>query len=145
MNGAHVVRTDRQGKPFALQNRYGKGTALYFESALTLAYFKRSSPLVQQWIVNPAVKAQSEASVQIRRGSEKVGFRGLTFPSGLAAVLTNWGAAGPVTVVFKGQFQVADVLSGISVQATHEHGETLATLELPAGAVAILKATPNGH
>jgi len=145
LKGAQVVQSDREGKPFATSHQFGKGQVLYFESALTLAYFKRANPVVQKWIVGPAVEAQSNAPVQMKRGFETVCFRGLTFPSGLAAVLSNWGASGPVTVVFRGQFRVTDVLSGRPVQVTLEHGSTAATVDLPAGTVSILKATVPGE
>ncbi len=141
LKGAEVVLRDRDGKPFATRNHFGKGQVLYFESALALAYVKRNNPVIQQWIVNPAQKAQAHALVQMKQGSDRVGFRGLVYPSGLVAVLTNWGAAATVTVAFRGDHKVADTLTSKSVRVAHERGVTLVTVELPAGAVSILKAT----
>jgi hypothetical protein len=141
LKGAEVVLRDRDGKPFATRNHFGKGQVLCFESALTLAYFKRNNPVIQQWIVNPAQKSQAHALVQMKQGSDRVGFRGLVYPSGLAAVLTNWGAAATVTVAFRGDHKVADTLTSKPVRVAQERGVTLATVELPAGAVSILKAT----
>jgi beta-galactosidase len=141
LKGAEVVLRDREGKPFATRNHFGKGQVLYFESALTLAYAKRNNPVVQQWIVNPAHKAQAHALVQMRQGSDKICFRGLVDPSGLVAILSNWGAAATVTVAFRGDNKVADTLTSKPVRVAYERGLTLATVELPAGAVSILKAT----
>ena len=140
LKGAEVVLRDRDGKPFATRHRLGKGQALYFESALTLAYFKRSTPFVQGLIVKPALEAQGNALVQLTKGSDKVCFRGLAHPSGPIAVLSNWGDAESVTVSFRGSYAVSEALHGKPVQVTREQGRTLATMQLPAGAVALLKA-----
>jgi beta-galactosidase GanA len=141
LKGAEVILRDRDGKSFATRNYFGKGQVFYFESALTLAYFKRNNPVIQQWIVNPAQAAQGHALVQMKQGSDKIGFRGLVDPSGLVAVLSNWGAAATVTVAFHGDYKVADTLTSRPVRVAYGRGLTLATVELPAGAVSILKAT----
>ena len=140
LKGAEVVMRDREGKPFATRHRLGKGQALYFESALTLAYFKRSNPFVQRLIVKPALEAQANALVQLTQGSDKVCFRGLAHPSGPIAILSNWGDAESVTVSFRGSYAVSEALNGKPVQVTREQGRTLATVRLPAGAVALLRA-----
>jgi hypothetical protein len=36
-----------------------------FESALALAYFKRNNATLQQWIVEPAPRAQANAPLQV--------------------------------------------------------------------------------
>ncbi len=141
LKGAEVLARDKEGKPFATRHRFGKGQALYFQSALTLGYFKRGNPVVQRWIVEPAMKAQSEALVQMKRGSDKVCFRGLAHASGPVAILSNWGDADTVVVSFRGNYRVAETLAGRPVQVAREGGRTLATLSLPAGAVAILSAS----
>jgi beta-galactosidase len=140
LKGAEVVLRDREGKPFATRHRLGKGQTLYFESAVTLAYFKRGNPFVQRLIVKPALEAQRDALVQLAKGSDKVCFRGLAHPSGPVAILSNWGDAESVTVSFRGSYTVSEALAGKPVQVTHEQGRTLATLQLPAGGVALLRA-----
>ena len=140
LKGAEVVLRDREGKTFATRHKFGKGQALYFESAVTLAYFKRSHPFVQRLITKPALEAQAGALVEMTRGSPKVGFRGLTCPSGPIAVLTNWGDAETVTVSFRGDHAVSEALAGKPVGTTRAQGRTLATVQLPAGAVALLRA-----
>jgi len=140
LKGAEVVLRDREGKPFATRHRFGKGQALYFESALSLAYFKRHNPAVQRLIVKPALEAQADALVQVAKGSEKVCFRGLAHPSGPIAIISNWGDAEHVVVSFRGHYRVSEALTGKSIQVGYAQGRTLATVELPAGAVALIKA-----
>ena len=141
LKGAEVVLSDKSGKPFATRHRYGKGESLFFESAVTLGYFKRSNPMVQRWIVEPAIKAESEALVRMNKGSEKVCFRGLAHPSGPVAMLTNWGDTDTVEVAFRGNYDVTEELSGRAVEVKHEGGRTVVSLELPAGEVALLRAS----
>ena len=141
LKGAEVVLRDKEGKPFATRHPFGKGQAFYFESALTLAYFKRNNPVVQRWIVEPAMAAQAGAQVQLTKGSDKICFRGLVHPSGPVAILSNWGDADTVVVSFRGDYDVAEALTGKPVQVTHEGGKTVATVELPAGAVSALKSS----
>ena len=141
LKGAEVVLRDKAGKPFATSHHYGKGQALYFESALTLGYFKRNNPVVQRWIIEPAVKAQADALVQMKEGSDTVCFRGLAHPSGPVAILANWGNPDTVAVSFRGDYSVVEALTGKPVQVTHEAGRTVARVELPVGAVGILKAS----
>jgi len=141
LKGAEVVLRDRDGKPFATRHRFGKGQALYFESALTLAYFKRNDPLIQQWIVKPALEAQASAPVQMKKGSGNICFRSLSHSSGPAAVLSNWGDTDTVVVSFRGNYTVEDGLAGKAVEVAHQAGVTVATVEVPAGAVSILKAS----
>jgi hypothetical protein len=43
-------------------------------------------------------------------------------------------------VSFRGNYAVSEALAGKPVQVTHEQGRTLATVQLPAAAVALLKA-----
>ena len=141
LQGAEVVLRDREGKPFATRHRLGKGQALYFESALTLAYFKRNNPAVQRLIVKPALEAQADTLVQLTKGSDRTCFRGLAHPSGPVAILSNWGDRETVVVSFRGHYAVSEALTGKSIQVAHAQGRTLATVELQAGAVAIIKAS----
>jgi len=139
LKGAEVVMRDRQGKPFATQHRFGKGQALYFEAAVSLGYFKRNNPVVQQWIVDPAAKVQTNALVQVKKAPGTVGFRGLDSKSGPLAILTNWGGTESVTVSFRGNYTVVDALANAPVEVTYEQGTTLATVKLSAGAVSVLR------
>jgi hypothetical protein len=62
-------------------------------------------------------------------------------PDGLAAVLSNWGDAQKAVVSFLGDYKVVDTITGETVPVTEEKGRTQATVNMQAGAVAILKAT----
>jgi len=141
LKGAEVALRDKDGKPFATRHHFGKGQALYFESALTLGYFKRNHPLVQRWIVQPAIEAQSGALVQMKEGMGAICFRGLAHPSGPVAILSNWGDTETVAVSFLGDYEVTEALAERPVHVTHEGNRTVAAMELPGGAVAILKAS----
>jgi beta-galactosidase len=141
LRGAEVILRDRQGKPFATKHHFGKGQAFYFESAVALGYLKRNSPVVQQWIIEPAMKLEANAQVRVKKAPSTVGFRGLLHPSGPLAILTNWGDTDTVVVSFRGDYTVADTLTGARVEVTHRQGATLATLVLPAGAVSLLTAS----
>jgi len=141
LKGAEMVLGDREGKPFATSHHFGKGQALYFEAALTLGYFKRDNPTVQQWIVQPAVAAQYDALVQMKQGSGAICFRGLAHPSGPVAILSNWGDAETVLVSFRGDYSVVEELADRPLRVAHDRNQTVVTLDLPAGAVAVLKAS----
>jgi hypothetical protein len=120
LKGAEVVMSDRAGKPFATAHHFRKGQALFFESAVTLGYFKRHNPVVQQWIIEPAIKAKADALVRMGKGADKICFRGLAHPSGPVAILSNWGDTETVVVSFGGDYDVAEVLTGKAVQVEHE-------------------------
>jgi beta-galactosidase len=141
LKGAEVILRDREGKPFATRHHFGKGQAIYYEAAVTLAYSKRNNPVVQQWIVDPAVWVQSWLPVQMVKGAATVGFRGLINKAGPAAILTNWGEADSVTVRFQGNYAVADTFTKVPVEVTHQAGATLATVKLPAGGVTVLRTS----
>ena len=140
LRGAEVLLRDQDGKPFATRHLFGRGQALYFGSALTLGYFKRNTPILQQWIISPATQAQANALVEVKKASGTICFRGLVHPSGPVAILSNWGGEDTVVVSFRGDYAVSDALTGTPVQVTHEQGATVATVTLPAGAVRVLKA-----
>ena len=141
LKGAETVMRDRQGKPFATRHRFGQGQALYYEAAVTLGYYRRNNPTVGQWIVGPAEKAQANEPIQLIKAPATVGFRGLLSESGPIAVLTNWGDAASAVVSFRGDFAVAEVLTGEHVEVTHTSTTTDATVLLPAGATRVLKAS----
>jgi beta-galactosidase len=141
LNGAETLITDMQGKPFATRNRFGKGQAIYFQSALTLAYFKRNNQQIQQWIVEPAKDAAAKLPVTLTRGSRQIAFRALVHKSGAFAVLSNWGRTEQIVVSFRGDHQITNALTGEPVQVSRQNGASLASLTLSADEVAVLEAT----
>ncbi len=102
LKGAEVVLRTRDGKPFEVRHAFGKGQVYYFESAVSLAYDKRFNPVVQQWITDVSTPLEKSQPVYFVQGSRKVLFRGLVYPAGLGAVLTNWGDTQKVVVSFRG-------------------------------------------
>jgi hypothetical protein len=105
---------------------------------VTLAYLRRGNPVVQQWILEPALQQADEMPIQLKRGSDHLLFRGLVGASETAAILTNWGETQTATVLFNGERKVKDVLTGKEVPITTKGGNTLATLEVAAGTSAVL-------
>jgi Beta-galactosidase trimerisation domain len=140
LKGADVFLRDKEGKPFGVKHRMGKGRVVYYESALMLAYAKRGHPLIQQWITQPASEASHDLPVRLLKGSERVVFRGLTHPTGPIAVLNNWGETEEVTIHFRGHCSVTETLSGKGLSLRHERGNTLASFVLPADSAAVLSA-----
>jgi beta-galactosidase len=140
IKGAEVFLRDREGKPFGVKHRMGKGRVIYYESALTLAYAKRSHPLVQKWIIEPALATLHSIPVYLAQGSERVTFRGMLHPAGPVAILSNWGETEKVAVSFRGEYTVAEILSGAALSIHHEQGITLAAFTLRARSAAILRA-----
>jgi beta-galactosidase len=141
LKGAEIVLRTPDGQPFEVKHAFGKGQVFYFESAVSLAYDMRFNPTVQQWIVAPSLSSTSDQRVTLSKGSREIMFRGMVQPGGLSAVLSNWGDAQKAVVNFRGNYQVIDAVTGESVPVTEENGRTLATINMQAGAVAVLKAS----
>ena len=141
MKGGQVLVRDREGKPFAVRHQFGKGQAIYFASALTLAYRRRNNEQVQKWIIQPALAANAGAPVKLEKGSGQISFRALEAPGRAFAVLSNWGPAETVTVSFTGEYtRVADALSGAALQPTRAGGKTTVTAALGAEKALVLVA-----
>jgi len=128
--GAEVFLRDQEGKPFAVKHRAGKGTVIYYESALTLAYAKRVNNQIQQWIAQPAKDGLDRLPVNLKQGSETITFRGLLHQDGPIAILSKWGESENVAVTFRGDYQVAELLTGAPVSVDYAQGLTSATLRL---------------
>jgi beta-galactosidase len=139
LKDAEVFLRDKEGRPFGVKHRFGTGSVIYYEAALTLAYFKRSHSLVQRWIIQPAAEMLQQIPVHLTKGSEAVAFRGMLHSAGLVAILNNWGETETVTVTFRGEFAVKEMLSGEALSIHHEPEATLVTFTLRARSSAILK------
>ncbi|MDQ2775220.1 MAG: beta-galactosidase trimerization domain-containing protein, partial [Acidobacteriota bacterium] len=140
LQGADVVLRDKEGKPFATKHSFGKGKALYFESALTLAYAKRGNAQIQDWIVGPARASAAGSALHWREGSARISFRGLVHATGAIAILSNWGAEEQVTVAFEGDCLVSELLTDAAPQVHREGARTIARLSVPASGVAVIRA-----
>ena len=140
LNGAEAFVSDTAGKPFATKHRFGRGLVIYFQSALTLAYAKRSHPQIQQWIVAPAAEISSTLPVQLLHGSPSISFRGLVHPTGAFAILSNWGPAEDIVVAFRGDRRISNALTGELLPVSAGNSMTAARFFLQAGGVAVLQA-----
>jgi beta-galactosidase len=141
MKGGQVLMRDREGKPFAVRNQFGKGQATYFATALALAYRRRNNEQVQRWIVQPALAANADTPLKLEKGSGQVSFRALEGPGRAFAVLSNWGQAETVVVSFAGDYaRVVNALSGAAVKLTRATGKTVVTVPLQADSVLVLEA-----
>ncbi|MGI0135146.1 MAG: beta-galactosidase trimerization domain-containing protein, partial [Candidatus Micrarchaeaceae archaeon] len=141
LHGAQVVIRDREGRPFATEHAYGKGRAIYYGAAVSLAYFRRDNPQVLEWIVSPALKASSSSLVQLVRASGQVGFRSLHHSSGPLAILTNWDQDSEIQVRFGGQYEtITDLVSNSQVKVTRRGQYTYTELTLRAGNACVVKA-----
>ncbi len=138
---ADVLLRAPDKQPIATRKRFGKGEAVYFATALSLGYFRRSDPGARQWISAPARTASSRLPVQVKSGSERIVFRGMVASDKRIAILTNWGNDDEVTVGFQGNFgSVLDILSGAAVKTKFEDNNTLVTLHLAKDSAAVLLA-----
>jgi beta-galactosidase len=141
LRGANVLIRDREGRPFATEHAFGKGKAIYYGAAVSLAYFHRDHPRIQEWITLPALQVSSGALVKLSRGSDQLGFRALDHASGPMTIITNWGEDSRIEVNFRGEYtSVAEVLNNSPVAVTRRGQITVAALMIPARTAALLKA-----
>jgi beta-galactosidase GanA len=141
LRGAEVMLCDGTGRPGATKHRFGKGTAYYYATALSLGYFRHPNAEVRRWIVAPAVERNAALPVEMTSGSERIVFRGMVAPSQRIAILGNWGPRSTATVCFRGDFRrVAEALTGSELKPRHQQGGTAAEVSLEHGAVAAVVA-----
>jgi hypothetical protein len=133
------------GLPVATRHRHGKGTAIFFGTALSWGYHKHPDPQAGKWIAAPALPRAREMAVSASTKAPRVFFRGLKCPEGLAAILTNPGPQCIATVVFRGDFaEVVDVLAARRIKPVFRLGVSEAEVALPAGGACILLARGKG-
>jgi hypothetical protein len=135
------MRRDGTGVPVATSHRFGKGTAYYYATALSLGYFRRPDAEVRRWIVAPAVEQNAALPVETRDASERIVFRGMTAPSQRIAILGNWGPKSTSAVYFHGEFhRVVEILTGSALEPRRQNGSTTVEVSLENGAVAVIVA-----
>jgi beta-galactosidase len=141
LRGAEVLAKDAEGNAVATRHRYGKGTAIYFATALTLGYHRHSDPQAGEWLAAPARSHAREMSVSATTEAPRVFFRGLKCPEGLATILTNPGPECRVRVMFRGPvLYTEEVLSGRRSNATASNHVSEIEVLVPAGGVSVLWA-----
>jgi beta-galactosidase len=127
--------TDREGRPAAIEHAFGRGHALYYGTALTLAYLRRGDPRVAEWIAAPAVEASRDLAIRLVQGPGLLSFRALEAEGRAGAVLNNWGEAARATVQFPASVtSVVEILSGETIPLHNG----AADIELKKGASAVL-------
>ncbi len=151
LQGAEVLEKGGDNLPVATRHRYGKGTALFFGTALCWGYHKHPDPQAGQWIAAPALPQARAMAVSASTKAPRVFFRGLKGPGGLACILTNPGPECSASVTFRGDYaEVADVLAARQLKPVVRQGVSEVEVKLPAGGACILLARgnetiPKGH
>jgi hypothetical protein len=141
LQGAEVLEKDAGDLPVATRHRYGKGTAIFFATALGWGYHKHPDPQAGDWIAAPALPQARAMAVSASTKAPRVFFRGLKCPEGLAAILTNPGSPCRARVAFRGAFaEVADVLAAQRIKPQFRHGVSEIEVTLPAGGACVLLA-----
>ena len=141
LQGAEVLEKGGDDLPVATRHRYGKGTAIFFATALSWGYHKHPDPQAGEWIAAPSLAPAREMAVSASTKAPRIFFRGLKSPDGLAAILTNPGPQCLVTVTFRGVFtDVTDALSGRQIKPQLRQGATEAEVTVPAGGACVVLA-----
>lgn len=122
---AKALEKDSGGRTRAVSNAFGKGRAIYYNSAVTFACLRRETPQLVRAIAEPAL-ANATPPAAILTPLARVSARILQAPGRIAVVLNNWGAAGPVTLRVPKATQPTDLLTGSKLTLTS--GQTTFTL-----------------
>jgi hypothetical protein len=139
--GAEVLAKDARGQPVAARHRYGKGTAFYFGTALTLGYHRHPDPQAGEWIARPARASAREMGVCASTDARRVFFRPMQCPDGVVAILANPDAECRVKVAFHGKVrEIEDVLTGKHFKAASRNAPSEIEVTVPAGGVSVLHA-----
>ncbi len=139
--GAEVLAKDAMGQPAATRHGFGKGTAIYFGTALTLGYHRHPDPQAGEWIAARARPFAREASVWATTDAPRVFFRGLKWPGGLVAILTNPGPECRVRVAFRAPVRdIQETLTAQRFDAVTTSGVSEIEVLVPAGGVAVVHA-----
>ncbi len=140
-NAARRLVTGPDGRPAAIEHPFGKGKAVYYGSAVSLAYFKRRDSTAAAWIAGPAKESCEGLPIQVLDGPPRVGFRALTGPDGCCVVLTNWDSACRVRLRLPQSVSSArEILSGRQAEMTVSGDGKITELTLDRGAVAVVLA-----
>ncbi|MBE2215397.1 MAG: beta-galactosidase [Opitutaceae bacterium] len=143
LRGAETVASDRDGRPIATRHRFGRGTALYFATALAAGYHRHPDPQARQFISEAALASASTLDITARSTSARIVFRPLRSTEGLAAILVNHGETSTVHVTFRGPVRsVAEVTTGRSISVATSNGRSEVEISVPADGVAVLLACP---
>ena len=139
--GSEVLLKDAQGQPAATRHRFGKGTAIYFGTALALGYHRHPEPSAGEWIAASARPFAREAQVAATTEATRLFFRALKWPEGLAAILTNPGPECRVHLVFRNPVRdIQETLTAKRLDAVTTSCVTQIEVLVPAGGVTVVHA-----
>lgn len=139
MNTSGTLLKGPDNRPVAVAHTFGKGRAIYYGTALTLAHLRREDPRVTSWIAAPAVAAAQNTPVRMTGGPPHVAFRGMQSADRYGAVLNNWGIAAQVVVQFpKSVKSAVEIVSGESVEMRNNGATSETQLDLKPGASAVV-------
>jgi len=129
------------GRPVAVEHRFGQGRAIYYATALTYACLRRDDPRVVHWIAAPALEASRDLPVRLDEPSGRVAFHALQAPGRCAAFLNNWGPATRATVHFPASTEtVVDITTSAHVPFRRTAVCSEVALDLEDSATAVLLA-----
>jgi beta-galactosidase GanA len=138
---AKALVRDSEGRITATENSYGKGRAIYYATALSLAVLRRRLPVAERWIAAPAVEASRGLPIRALEAPERMSFRALTTQKEATAVLNNWGHEGMATIAFPPAVRsVTDLVSGKSAACRTQAGVSTVEWRIERGGTAVLHA-----
>jgi hypothetical protein len=138
-SGATLRGTD--GRPVAVEHRFGQGRAIYYATALTYGCLRRDDPRVVNWIAAPALEASRDLPVRLEEPGGRVAFHALQASGRSAAFLNNWGPATRATVHFPASTRaVVDILTAATVPVRSAGAFAEVIVDLQEGASAVLLA-----
>ena len=141
LRGAEAIEHDARQQPVATRHRYGKGTAIFFATALTQGYHRNPDPQAGRWIAAPAQPAARQMDVSATTEAPRILFRPMKCPEGLVAVLINPGDTASVRVAFRGPVdQVEELLTAGKFPTVAGDGVRELNAVIPPGKVCVLLA-----
>jgi beta-galactosidase len=127
------------GRPAAVEHEYGKGRAIYYGTALTLACLGRETPQIDSWIAAPAVAASESLPLKLTEAPGHIAFRAMRAADRYAAVLNNWGAAANVSIRVPASVKSAvEIITGSDIPIQRSSEAVEVRLPVGAGASAVI-------
>ena len=138
-NTPGAIARGPDGRPVAIAHEFGKGRAIYYATALTLANMRRDDPAAGASIAAPALQAAREAPVRIVEAAADLAFRGMQSQQGYAAILNNWGVGTQAVLEFPSSVKSAtEIIDGRDIKIRNNGQTAEVRLDLPAGASAVI-------
>ena len=135
-NTGELWRCVTPGGRSIVENRFGKGRAIYYGTALTLGYLRRENARAAEWIARPAVEAERDRPIRPGPGLDRVALRLMRRGEDYVAVLANWGAEVKLDLQLPPAAAVTELTTGSrGIPEVLRAGEVVVLLvESPSGA-----------